>query len=1047
LLQVLESRTAPATFTVNNALDSGTGSLRQAILNSNSVMGADSIVFDSTFFATPRTISLTSGELLVTDDLTITGPGAGLLTVRRDPAAATNFRVFDLNFPAGGPGAVLSDMTITGGQDSFGGAISVGSPTAHTGATLRNAIVTGNSAGKGGGIYAPGGSTVSVLNSTISGNTATNGGGGVAAAGTLVIEDSTISGNSAAGQGGGVATYLGSTTIRNVTIAGNTAGTGGGGVFQGSSTLTIQNSTIVGNTATAPFGSGGIDGRATIDSTIVANNMAASGPDVLGTVTVNFSLILNPGGATITGSNNVFGADPRLGPLQNNGGSTQTMALLQGSPAIDAGSNPAGLTTDQRGIGFARVSGLQADIGAYEVQAPTAGGSFSNVTAAGGTSYTFTVTYADAVAVNVATLDSNDIRVTGPNGFNTLATFISVDVNTNGTPRTATYRFTPPGGSWTHSAGGTYIVSVEPGQVFNTVGAAVPAGAIGSFQVLIPQTFTVTNANDAGTGSLRDAITQANADQIPPDIVTFDPAFFATPRTISLQSALPVINFAGTISGPGAGLLTVRRDPGAAASFGIFDLPIRTFSLTISGITITGGAAPSNGGALRIPVADSVTLQDVVITGNSAAGQGGGVSLTAGSLTVRNSTISGNVAGTITGVPRRSGGGISVVNGTLLVENSTVAGNATPTYGGGIYLYNSSGIITETVRNCTISGNTAGINGGGISEAASPGSIALVVQNCTIANNTATSVGANAGGGGLATVPAASTMLVSTVVANNNNNLAPDVRGQVNASFSLIRNPLGAMVIDAGGNLPAGTDPLFAAAGLANNGGPTQTVALQATSPLIDKGSNPANLNTDQRGAGFARVFGPAADIGAFEVQPGPAQVSSVVVNAGQPNLVQRSMVTSMTVTFSRLVTFGGSAINAFQLTRTGPSTPNGSVTLAVDLTGSTATQTVARLTFSGALTEGANSLIDGDYTLTVASAQLQGGLQSGDSVTSLFRLFGDVNGDKAVDGFDLTMFRNALGSVQGNASYLAYLDFNGDGAIDGADLTQFRNRFGVILP
>src|SRR5262249_39297167 len=154
LLQVLEGRIAPATFTVSNTNDSGTGSLRQAILNANSVTGADTIVFDSTFFATPRTISLTSGGLLITDVVTSTGPGAGLLTVRRDPAAA-NFRVFDLQFSAGG--AVLSDMTITGGRDSFSGAIAVGSPTVHTGVTLMNANVTGNSAGKGGGIYAPGG--------------------------------------------------------------------------------------------------------------------------------------------------------------------------------------------------------------------------------------------------------------------------------------------------------------------------------------------------------------------------------------------------------------------------------------------------------------------------------------------------------------------------------------------------------------------------------------------------------------------------------------------------------------------------------------------------------------------------------------------------------------------------------------------------------------------------------------------------------------------------------------------------------------------------
>jgi hypothetical protein len=122
-------------------------------------------------------------------------------------------------------------------------------------------------------------------------------------------------------------------------------------------------------------------------------------------------------------------------------------------------------------------------------------------------------------------------------------------------------------------------------------------------------------------------------------------------------------------------------------------------------------------------------------------------------------------------------------------------------------------------------------------------------------------------------------------------------------------------------------------------------------------------------------------------------------------------------------------------------------VTLAVDLSGSTATQTVAKLTFSGPLTEGANSLGDGNYTLTVLNSHVQGGIQGGDSVSSLFRLFGDVNGDRAVDGLDLTAFRNAFGSVQGNASYVPFLDFNGDGAIDGADLTQFRSRFGVILP
>jgi hypothetical protein len=116
----------------------------------------------------------------------------------------------------------------------------------------------------------------------------------------------------------------------------------------------------------------------------------------------------------------------------------------------------------------------------------------------------------------------------------------------------------------------------------------------------------------------------------------------------------------------------------------------------------------------------------------------------------------------------------------------------------------------------------------------------------------------------------------------------------------------------------------------------------------------------------------------------------------------------------------------------------------------------VARLSFGGPLTE-FGSLADGEYRLTVLSAQVSGngqpldgdanGSAGGDFTMDLFRLFADVNGDKVVDGLDLTAFRNAFGSVQGNASYVPFLDFNGDGAIDGADLTQFRNRFGVILP
>jgi hypothetical protein len=175
----------------------------------------------------------------------------------------------------------------------------------------------------------------------------------------------------------------------------------------------------------------------------------------------------------------------------------------------------------------------------------------------------------------------------------------------------------------------------------------------------------------------------------------------------------------------------------------------------------------------------------------------------------------------------------------------------------------------------------------------------------------------------------------------------------------------------------------------------------------------------------------------------GMASVGSVTIDGGTP---QRSTVRSVTVTFNGPLMFAGLPSDAFQLTRTGLGA-TGNVTLAVDLTGSTTIQTIAKLTFSGPLTGGVSSLIDGNYTLSVFSAQVQGGLQGGDNVSDLFRLFGDVNGDKTVNLADLTAFRNAFGATTTDANYQPFLDFNGDGVVNLTDLTQFRNRFGVILP
>jgi hypothetical protein len=181
--------------------------------------------------------------------------------------------------------------------------------------------------------------------------------------------------------------------------------------------------------------------------------------------------------------------------------------------------------------------------------------------------------------------------------------------------------------------------------------------------------------------------------------------------------------------------------------------------------------------------------------------------------------------------------------------------------------------------------------------------------------------------------------------------------------------------------------------------------------------------------------------------------VSSAKVDGGT---AQRSRVTDITIAFTGLATLPANRADAFRLTRLNPDGSTAEVTLAVDLSASTATQTIARLTFGGGLTE-FGSLVDGLYRLTILAAKVSGsgqpldgdanGTAGGDFTLDLHRLFGDVNGDRTVNITDLTALRNAFGATTTDGNYQPFLDFNGDGVINLTDLTQFRNRFGAILP
>lgn len=345
--------------------------LRAAIKEANFQSGHDEIRFDASFNV-QRTIlvDVNLGPLpAIADDLTITGPGANVLTIDANQTGS----VFRINLGV----VVLSDVTITGGNAgaSGGGGILNGGTL-----TLANVTVSGNSADFGGGIYNDVGGTLTVNSSTVSGNTTPTtsfaGGGGIYSFGigrTVTLNSSTISGNTGF-VGGGLWIYQGTLILNNSTVSGNVARYGGGiNTSNNSIILTLNNSTISGNTGNNG-GSGirtGEYATTTLKNTIVAGNLGFGDCEIFATGSVVNSQGHNldsDGTCGLTGPGDKTTPNPLLGLLADNGGPTKTHALLPGSPAIDKGGDC--LAVDQRGV--PRPQGAACDIGAYEVgAAPT----------------------------------------------------------------------------------------------------------------------------------------------------------------------------------------------------------------------------------------------------------------------------------------------------------------------------------------------------------------------------------------------------------------------------------------------------------------------------------------------------------------------------------------------------------------------------------------------------------------------------------------------------------------------------------------------------
>ncbi len=541
---------------VANNLDAGAGSLRQAIIDA-----CDGSTITFNMATVTSTITLTTAELTLNKNLTITGPGAGLLTIERSTAPGTpQFRIFNITTSsvtinisglaltnghapdgtaggfsgtAGAPGGgirhlgtlVLTDVRIIGNRAGKGGnALSLPGNGGSGGGiysegggslTMTNSAVTGNWSGDGGsggtgsgggrggdgaGIFqdggtsaltnviiagntggtstensgfggmgagfflkAPGSSTMSkseVINNTAgnaTGISSTPGfAGGIFTEGVLTITDSTISGNVSNSIGGGIMNRGGAVLrITNSTVSGNSAEDAAGIENETSTAIFITNCTITNNSSPRVAGVLTFAQTVEVRNTIIAGN---NGSDVAGNfISRGNNLIGNLDNSSIVGTsgftNGVNGdqvgpsgspLNPRLGPLANNGGPTQTHALLSNSTALDAGNNcvldnsctPAvgvSVTTDQRGAGFTRAADsadanltATVDIGAFEAQVSIE--DISNKSTAEDTPLSFNFNISGAVTSVTATSgnpavvpnDPLNLSVTGSGSTRTL---------------------------------------------------------------------------------------------------------------------------------------------------------------------------------------------------------------------------------------------------------------------------------------------------------------------------------------------------------------------------------------------------------------------------------------------------------------------------------------------------------------------------------------------------------------------------------------------------------------------------------------------------
>ena len=845
--------TQPLNLIVTNSNDSGSGSLRAAVASAS---GGVTVTFSPSVAG--QTITLTTGEIVIGDDVHIDASGAPGVVVSGNGGASGIFSV------SSGVEATITDLILRGGQAMEGGAIHNAGVL-----TLERCILSGNEAVLGGAIYNDQAGDVFLMDCRLSDNLATAGGacyneglisiagsvmdenyaeadggaiwnggdagitssvitdnassysgGAIGSSGELTITRTTLARNESYENGGGISTFGGSTSLNESTVSENSTGGFGGGIWHAGGFLDIASSTVARNRAIEGTGGGiySYEGAEVRRSTVAGNESATEG----GGIYLDDESQLTLQGSIVAG-NTAPSGKPDL-------------AEVVGGSLVDQGHNLLG-----------SVSGLIS--------------SFSGLVA--------------------------DPQL------------LPLSIYGGPTPT-----MPPAPGSPAINAGGPTGILLDQRGFARVVGGQADIGSVetGNVAPVITVNTAVDENNGSATGgiSLREALaevpvggTVAFAPALSGQIFTLTAGRLVVAKPMSIDASGLAIPVALTGAGPQA--IEIAKSAHAVVR-----------SLRISGFDgvddNVGGAAILNRGGLLMEdceidgnfamdgggVSNEGSLQayDCLFTDNESAGEGGAVAnrglaelvrcrligngssnsgagiWNVNSITVIDSWISGNWANT-------SGGGIENQGIAKVIRCTLSANHAEGSGGGGVSNDGVLEIASSTVaENVAHFGSGAGIANGGL----------LTVTECTVAANVLSDEGT---GGGIVHYGDSFT-LRNSIVANNVGAADPPVGSDIEGSIDT----------QQGVNLVSSTEgitgtftgitgnPLLSQLG--DHGGPTPTMLPQAGSPAIDAGGL-TTVTVDQRG--LQRLVGTAIDIGAVEVQAGPVHFVTTAADAGPGSL------------------------------------------------------------------------------------------------------------------------------------------------------------------